>query len=255
MKETQISKAIIEAYTRRILEGLENDVVIVGAGPAGLAAAYYLAKKGLKITLLEKKLSTGGGIWGGASGYNQVVVEDTEILDEFHITTHKYEDLYVANSIEFAAALAIKAIKAGTEIFNLIQVEDIILKNKNVKGVVVNASPIMLASLHVDPYCMSSKFVIDATGHPAEIVNMLKERKPDAFGAIREGSMDVEKGEQAVVEKAGEIFPGLYIAGMSVCAVYNMPRMGPIFGGMLKSGKKVAELIAAKLKSDSQKKP
>jgi ribulose 1,5-bisphosphate synthetase/thiazole synthase len=34
---------------------------------------------------------------------------------------------------------------------------------------------------------------------------------------------------------------------MSVCAVYNLPRMGPIFGGMLKSGKKVAELINEKI--------
>ena len=44
-------------------------------------------------------------------------------------------------------------------------------------------------------------------------------------------------------EKTGEVFPGLYVTGMSVCAVFNLPRMGPIFGGMLKSGKKVAELI------------
>jgi ribulose 1,5-bisphosphate synthetase/thiazole synthase len=51
-----------------------------------------------------------------------------------------------------------------------------------------------------------------------------------------------------VVNKAGEIFPGLYVAGMSVCAVYNLPRMGPIFGGMLKSGQKAAELIVKELK-------
>ncbi|OHB79286.1 MAG: hypothetical protein A2Z25_16515 [Planctomycetes bacterium RBG_16_55_9] len=58
--------------------------------------------------------------------------------------------------------------------------------------------------------------------------------------------MDVEAG---VVSKAGEIFPGLYVAGMSVCSVYNLPRMGPIFGGMLKSGQKAAQLITKKLKS------
>ena len=61
--------------------------------------------------------------------------------------------------------------------------------------------------------------------------------------------MDVEKAEAGVVEKTGEIFPGLYIAGMAVCAVYGLPRMGPIFGGMLKSGKKVAEIIIKKIKS------
>jgi len=31
------------------------DVIIVGAGPAGAAAAYYLAKAGVKVLLLEKK--------------------------------------------------------------------------------------------------------------------------------------------------------------------------------------------------------
>jgi len=30
--------------------------------------------------------------------------------------------------------------------------------------------------------------------------------------------------------------------------VHNLPRMGPIFGGMLKSGKKVAELVVSDLK-------
>jgi len=79
---------------------------------------------------------------------------------------------------------------------------------------------------------------------------MLTKRKPDLLPkGIQESFMDVDGGEAGVVNNAGEIFPGLYVAGMSVCAVYNLPRMGPIFGGMLKSGKKVAEMIAKKLKS------
>jgi len=39
----------------------------------------------------------------------------------------------------------------------------------------------------------------------------------------------------------------LYVTGMAANAVMGAPRMGPIFGGMLLSGKKVAELIAEKL--------
>ena len=248
MKEIDISKAIIEEYSRRLLEHLENDVVVVGAGPAGLTAAYYLSSSGIKTTVLEKRLSIGGGIWAGAAGYNIITVEDKDILDEIGVTTKKERNLYVADAIEFATALGYKAEKAGAQIFNLTEAEDIILKKDTVEGVVVNNTSIRMAGLPVDPFCIASKYLIDATGHPAEVVNMLKRRKPDLYPkGLGEGFMDVEKSEVGVVEKAGEIYPGLYVAGMSVCATFNLPRMGPIFGGMLKSGKKVAELIKSKL--------
>ncbi|MBN2457435.1 MAG: thiazole biosynthesis protein [Sedimentisphaerales bacterium] len=248
MKEIEISRTIIAEYHNRLLEHLDNDVVIVGAGPAGLTAGYFLAKAGAKTIIIERKLSTGGGIWGGAAGYNVVVFEEKDILDELAITTEKSDNLYLADAIEFATALAYQTIKAGAVIFNLTEAEDIIIKNNAVQGAVVNSTPIKMAGLHIDPFCISSKYLIDATGHPAEIVNMLKQRKPQIFPKeLKEGFMDVESAEAGVVEKAGEVYPGLYVAGMSVCAVFNLPRMGPIFGGMLKSGEKVAEMINAKI--------
>ena len=63
MKEIDITKAIYEEYSRKLLGHLENDVVVVGAGPAGLTAGYYLAKSGIKTAILEKKISIVGGIW------------------------------------------------------------------------------------------------------------------------------------------------------------------------------------------------
>jgi len=59
--------------------------------------------------------------------------------------------------------------------------------------------------------------------------------------------MDATRGEMAIVENTREIYPGVYAAGMVCNAVYGAPRMGPIFGGMLLSGRKVAELILADL--------
>jgi thiazole biosynthesis enzyme len=250
MKEIEISRAIIEQYCRRLSERLENDVVIVGAGPAGLAAAYYLSKAKIKTTVVEKKLSVGGGIWGGAAGYNVVTFEDTDILDEIAVTTKKDGDLYTADAIEFAVALAYKAKKAGAEIFNLTEAEDIVVKEEAVKGVVVNSTSARMVGLHVDPFCICARYTIDATGHPAELVGMLKKRKPELFPKeLQEYFMNVETSEAGVVEKTGQVYPGLYVAGMSVCDVFNLPRMGPIFGGMLKSGKKVAELIVEKMQS------
>jgi thiamine thiazole synthase len=248
MKETEISRVILEEYNRKLLERLESDVVIVGAGPAGLAAGYYLAKAAVKTTIIEKKLSVGGGIWGGAAGYNIITFEDKDILDEIGVTANKQGDLYIADAIEFAAGLAYKAKKAGVAIFNLVEAEDIVLKEETVKGVVVNNTAVLMAGLHVDPFCICSRYVIDATGHPASLVGMLKDRKPEIFPRkLQEYFMNVETSEEGVVEKTSEVYPGLYVAGMSVCDTFGLPRMGPIFGGMLKSGKKVAELIKNRL--------
>ena len=44
---------------------IEKDVVIVGAGPAGLAAAVELTRKGLHIAIVEKSTKTGGSREGG----------------------------------------------------------------------------------------------------------------------------------------------------------------------------------------------
>ncbi len=37
-----------------------NDVVIIGAGHNGLVCAFYLASKGLKVTMLERRHVVGG---------------------------------------------------------------------------------------------------------------------------------------------------------------------------------------------------
>ena len=49
------------------------------------------------------------------------------------------------------------------------------------------------------------------------------------------------------VENTREFFPGVFCAGMACNAIYGAPRMGPVFGGMLLSGRKAAELILEKL--------
>ncbi len=74
MDEVIISKAITESYIKDLLNAMELDVAIVGAGPAGLVAAYYLAKEKVNTAIFERKLSIGGGIWGGGMMFNKIVV-------------------------------------------------------------------------------------------------------------------------------------------------------------------------------------
>ncbi len=101
--------------------------------------------------------------------------------------------------------------------------------------------------LPVDPIACSAKATLDATGHDAALVQCFRNRdllsRSGATAVLQEGPMDAAAGEEFVVTRAGEVFPGLWISGMSVCATYGGPRMGPIFGGMLLSGKRVAEAI------------
>ena len=35
-------------------ESIDTDVLVVGAGPGGSAAAYYLARSGLDVTVVDK---------------------------------------------------------------------------------------------------------------------------------------------------------------------------------------------------------
>jgi len=74
--EVKISKAIIESYTKDLLDATETEVAIAGAGPAGLTAAYYLAKKGVKTVIFERKLSIGGGMWSGGMRFSRIVAQD-----------------------------------------------------------------------------------------------------------------------------------------------------------------------------------
>jgi thiazole biosynthesis enzyme len=257
MDEVIISRVIVESYMKDLLEAMELDVAIAGAGPSGLAAAYYLAKAGVRTAVFEKKLSVGGGIWGGGMMFNKIIVqaEGKEILDEFGITTTEYEEgYYVANAVELASTLCSLAIKAGARIFNLLSVEDVVIREADrVSGLVLNWTSVSMANLHVDPLALRSKLVIDATGHDCEICHLVIEKvggklRTATGKIIGEKSMWAEIGEREILENTKEVYPGLIVAGMAASAVFGSPRMGPIFGGMLLSGKKAAQVAKESLK-------
>jgi len=255
IEEAIISKAIIESYLKELLDSVETDVVIGGAGPSGLCAGYYLAKNGYKTILFERALKLGGGMPGGGIMFNKIVVQDKgkTILDEFGINYYKYQPgYYVANSLEATACLSDKALKAGLKIFNLITIEDVIVREGSVNGVVINWSTVEMAKLHIDPLSFKSKIVIDATGHPAEITTIVERKSGEKLftpsGKIEgEKSMWAEVAERLTLENTKEVYSNLFVCGMSANAVFGGPRMGPIFGGMLLSGKKIAEIAMKKI--------
>ena len=260
LDDVTISKSIIESYTEKLLATLNVDVAMVGAGPANLVAGYYLGKAGIKASIFEAKLAPGGGMWGGGMMFNEIAIQDdaVPIAEELGINCRKKGDgYYTMDSVEATSTIVSNCVKAGTHIFNLVKVEDVLFREENgtprVSGLVINWSPVEKLGLHVDPLGIKAAFVVDGTGHPADICNIIT-RKMDAKlntktgDVIGEMPLWADKGEQFTVENTGEVYPGMYVTGMAANNAFGGPRMGPIFGGMLQSGKKAAELLIKKLK-------
>jgi thiamine thiazole synthase len=251
LDEKMITQAIIDRYFQKLKENLVVDVAVVGGGPSGLVCSYFLARNGFKVTLFERKLSIGGGMWGGGMMFNEIVVQEEgkSVLDEFGIRSHPYaEGYYTTDSIETISTLCSKTVKAGVTIFNLISAEDLILRGNRVTGLVLNWTAVEMANLHVDPLTIQSKFVVDATGHATEVVAILQRKNDvrlftETGKIVGERSLWAEVAERDTMSNTREVFPGLYVAGMAANATFGSYRMGPIFGGMLLSGEKVANLI------------
>ncbi len=254
MDEVIISRAIAESYLKDLLEVMEVDVAIAGAGPAGMVASYYLAKNRVKVAIFERKLSIGGGMWGGGMMFNRIVIQSEvkRMLDELGISCKQYkEGYYIADAVEAVSTLCSRAVKAGAKIFNLLSVEDVVIRDDDrIAGLVLNWSAASLANLHVDPLGIKAKLVIDATGHDAEVCRIVARKTGVKLEIHGEKSMWAEVGERVIVENTRQVCPGLLVAGMAVNAVFGLPRMGAIFGGMFLSGKKAAELAMDLLRSN-----
>lgn len=255
--ERVVTKTIIEGFYRKLLDHLQVDVAIVGGGPAGLVAGHALAHAGRKVALYERKLSVGGGMWGGGMMFNEIVVQEAAvpILDQFGIRHRLHESGYhSADSVEAISTLISKTAQGGVAIFNCMTVEDVLMRPDRVIGVVLNWSAVEIANLHVDPLAVRASFVVDATGHATEVVKVVQKKVPGELatpsgGIEGEKSMWAERAETLTLENTREVFPGLYVAGMSANATFGGPRMGAIFGGMLMSGKRVAEAVETRLKA------
>lgn len=248
ISDIDVSRLIIHDYFESLEDSLESDVIIVGGGPSGLVAGYTLAEQGRKVVIMEKRMSPGGGIWGGGKGFNRVILErgTADIMREIGIEPVEKDGYIVVPSVLLAAALIKKTIESGVTLLNLFAIEDVYFNDqRELAGVVVNDTAYKMTNLHVDPLTFRSRLVMDSTGHEAVVCNCLAKR-----GILQlkgEEPMNAQMGENGVVEGTKEVYPGLIVTGMACAQFHGTCRMGPIFGGMLLSGKKAARIAIEKL--------
>ncbi|MEO5656761.1 MAG: sulfide-dependent adenosine diphosphate thiazole synthase [Nitrospiria bacterium] len=251
-RERDITRAIAREHFRQFDAMIESDVLIIGSGPSGLVCARDLASAGHKVVIVEQMNHLGGGFWNGGYLMNKATIAAPAqtILEEVGVPCQEAgPDMYLVDPPHATAKLIGAAYDAGVKVMNFTKVVDLVYRADRLDGVVVNWTPLEMLGhdiAHVDPIALESKVVVDATGHDAVAVQLLAKR------GLRQpvpgnGAMWVDQSEELVIEKTGEVYPNLFLVGLSVAAVYGSPRMGPAFGAMLLSGRKGAGQIAVKL--------
>ncbi|KAL4251200.1 Thiamine thiazole synthase [Abortiporus biennis] len=238
IEEAQVSRAMIKRYFNTMYERAISDVVIIGAGSAGLSCAYHLAKNRpeLKITIIEANVAPGGGAWLGGQLMTPMVVRKPadKFLTELGIP---FEDEVLS--------------MPNVVLMNATAVEDLIIRDdfqgrQRVAGVVTNWTLVALnhdTQSCMDPNVITAPVIVTATGHDGPMGAFSAKRMVSA-GLLKElGNMrglDMNRSEPAIVNGTREVAPGLIMAGMELSEHDGSNRMGPTFGGMMGSGVKAA---------------
>lgn len=154
------------------------DLIVVGGGTAGCAAAYIAGKNGLKTLLIEKNIHLGGTITSGLvipvmnSGNNQI---NTEFYDALTTELHSIggQVTYQGNQGWFnpeltKIALDSLMLKAGVEVLFNIVVQSVTLEDRVVKGVLIKSQSLLECNNAIDnvlSVTIGARYVIDSTGN------------------------------------------------------------------------------------------
>lgn len=189
------------------------DLIVVGGGTAGCAAAYTAGKLGLKTLLIEKNIHLGGTITSALvvpamkSGEHQI---NTDFYNELTTELHSIggQATYLGNKGWFNPELTKIALdtlmaKANVEVFFDCHIRDVILESNKIKGVIISKEMLSVYNEKIEKQnkdllvSIGAKYIIDATGN-CEIGKLcgcefLEEMKKDQPVSLRfmMGGVDV----------------------------------------------------------------
>ena len=189
------------------------DLIVVGGGTAGCAAAYTAGKLGLKTLLIEKNIHLGGTITSALvvpamkSGEHQI---NTDFYNELTTELHSIggQATYLGNKGWFNPELTKIALdtlmaKANVEVFFDCHIRDVILEGNKIKGVIISKEMLSVYNEKIERQnkgllvSIGAKYIIDATGN-CEIGKLcgcefLEEMKKDQPVSLRfmMGGVDV----------------------------------------------------------------
>jgi geranylgeranyl reductase family protein len=174
------------------------DVIIVGAGPAGATLAYELAKRGIRVLLLEKETLPRYKCCAGGVTSKTVrlldfdiseVVED--VIYEFsfafdlgspYVRQHSQPLIYTVMRDPFDYLLVKKAQECGAELFD----------NQKVTQIQVNADWVDVSTLS---NTFRSRFLVGADGAYSVVARELNMRKNMQYLVAIESEISVPEGE------------------------------------------------------------
>ncbi|KAJ6790984.1 putative thiamine thiazole synthase 2, chloroplastic [Iris pallida] len=253
IKESIVAREMTRRYMTDMITYADTDVVIVGAGSAGLSCAYELSKDpSINIAIVEQSVSPGGGAWLGGQLFSAMIVRKPAhlFLDELEIAYDEQEDYVVIKHAALFTSTIMSRLLArpNVKLFNAVAAEDLIIKNGRVAGVVTNWALVSMnhdTQSCMDPNVMEARVVVSSCGHDGPFgatgVKRLKSvGMIDAVPGMK--ALDMNTAEDEIVRLTREVVPGMIVTGMEVAEIDGSPRMGPTFGAMMISGQKAAQL-------------
>lgn len=271
IREATVSRAMTSRYFKDMDSYAESDVVIIGAGSAGLTCAYEMSKQrpDIKIAIIEQNVSPGGGAWLGGQLFSAMVIRKPAhlLLNELQVPYEDEGDYVVVKHAALMTATLLSKVLAqpNIKLFNATAAEDLIIREdkskdlvngggKYVGGVVTNWT---LVTLHhdtqscMDPNVIEAKIVVSSCGHDGPM-GAHSVKRLASLGMVPHvpgmGALDMNTAEDKIVNNTREVVPGLVLAGMELSEVDGSPRMGPTFGAMFISGQKAAHVALNALK-------